>query len=255
MIKSCFKFLALSFLGYVLGINQSFAQDRVIVKLDGNRKPILNENFGTHKFTQILTTAPDSTSISKVYDLKNRLLSVSREKFNPELGYNEAKILSYDTLQNLISNEIKNVDNGSFIRVFLESGLAVSRLEYMVHSGYQFFLGDSETPMIQSETDPMVEQPNFELSEYTSFLARNLKYPTQAREMKKTGTVMLVLEFESNGEDYVDTCPDCQDIYPSLVEEARRVARLFKPTFAPPIDKYGKKTSFKVRMPIRFRLS
>jgi hypothetical protein len=63
--KLLFKFLLVLILAFALGISQSQAQERVIIKLDGTMTPVLNENFGTHKYNQILTTTRDSTSFLK----------------------------------------------------------------------------------------------------------------------------------------------------------------------------------------------
>lgn len=236
-------------------INQSIAQERVIIKLDGGMKPVLNEKFGTHKYNQILTTSQDSSSISKIYDLKNRLINQSKEKYNEELRYNEAIISNYDTLQNLISSELKNVDNGSFVRVFLDVEKLVSRLEYMAGESYSFYLDDDELPTIQSEKNPMELQTNYEMRDYNSFLAKNLKYPAQARERKEMGTVLLKLDINETGEVIEISCLNEDELYKPLIKEAIRVVKAFNPTFLAPIDMYGNKTTSIVRVPIRFKLS
>jgi len=238
-----------------IGISQSQAQGRVIIKLDGNKVPVVNENFGTHRYTQILSTTPDSTSISKLYDLQNRLLSLTKEKYNKELGYNEALTSTYDTLQNLISSEIRNVENGSFVKVFLDNQIVVSRLEHMAERDYRFYLGNDTTPTIQSEENPMEPQANFDMNEYHSFLAKNLKYPLQARERREMGTVLVKIDFDDTGEISEISCLNPQELYPPLINEAIRVVKAFNPTFIPPIDIYGNKTSFMARLPIRFKLS
>lgn len=231
------------------------AQERVIIKLDGGMKPVLNENFGTHKYNQIITTGKDSSSISKIYDLKNRLISQSKEKYNEELGYNEAIISKYDTLQNLISSEIKNVDNGSFVRVFLDNEVVVSRLEYMAGGTYSFYLGDEESPRLQSEKNPMVLQTNYEMRDYNSFLAQNLRYPQQARDRKEMGTVLLKLDINEAGEVSGISCLNKDELYKPLINEAIRVIKAFNPSFIAPIDMHGNKTPSMARVPIRFKLS
>ncbi|WP_158093862.1 energy transducer TonB [Algoriphagus ratkowskyi] len=217
--------------------------------------PVLNENFGTHKYNQILTTGKDSSSISKIYDLKNRLYSQTTEKYNEELGYNEAIISKYDTLQNLISSEIKNVDNGSFVRVFLDEEKVVSRLEYISGQDYKFYLADSETPLIESKKDPMQLQTNYEMSEYHRFLAQNLKYPQQARDRREMGTVILKLDVNEAGEVVEISCLNEDDLYKPLIKEAIRVVEAYNPSFIAPIDMHGNKTTSMVRVPIGFKLS
>ncbi|EAZ79598.1 TonB family protein [Algoriphagus machipongonensis] len=237
---------------YSISLN---AQERVIIKLDGGMKPILNESFGTHKYNQIITTGKDSSSISKIYDLNNRLFSQTKEKYNEELGYNEAIISKYDTLQNLISSEIKNVDNGSFVRFFLEGEVVVSRLEYMAGGSYSFYLGDEESPILQSEKNPMVLQTNYEMRDYNSFLAQNLRYPQQARYRKEMGTVLLKLDINEEGEVSEISCLNKDELYKPLINEAIRVMKAFNPSFIAPIDIYGNKTTSLVRVLIRFKLS
>lgn len=253
--KLLFKFLLVLILAFALGINQSQAQERVIIKLDGGMTPVLNENFGTHKYNQILTTNRDSTSVSKIYDLQNRLVIQTREKYNEELGYNEAIISSYDTLQNLISSELKNIDNGSFVRVFLASGKIVSRLAFFADQDYKFYLGESETPTVESTKNPMEVQMNYETRDYNSFLAQNLKYPPQARERREMGTVILVLYINEAGEVVEISCLNEDELYKPLISEAIRVVKGFNPNFIAPIDLHGNKISSIVRIPIRFKLS
>lgn len=248
------KLLLILMVSCGFGFNQSQAQERVIIKLDGGMTPVINENFGTHKYNQILTTSKDSTSISKIYDLKNRLLSQTKEKYNKELGYNEAIISRYDTLQNLISSELKNVDNGSFVRVFLDKETVVSRLEYMAGESYSFYRGDDKTPIIESEKNPMELQANYEMSEYHTFLAQNLRYPQQARDRREMGTVILKLDINEVGEVTEISCLNEDDLYKPLINEAIRVVKAFNPSFIAPIDIHGNKTTSLVRAPIRFKL-
>lgn len=254
MVFKCKVLISLFFFTSIL-TQCLIAQERVIIKLDGGMTPVLNENFGTHKYNQIITTGKDSSSISKIYDLKNRLISQTKEKYNEELGYNEAIISSYDTLQNLISSELKNVDNGSFVRVFLDEEKVVSRLEYISGQDYRFYLGESETPTIESTKNPMELQTNYEMRDYHSFLAQNLKYPAQARERKEMGTVVLKLDINEAGEVIDISCINEEKLYQPLINEAIRVVKAFNPSFTAPIDMYGNKTSSFVRMPLRFKLS
>ena len=252
--KIVFKFLIVLIISFGTNTYQSLAQERVIIKLDGGMKPVLNESFGTHKYNQIITTGKDSSSISKIYDLNNRLFSQTKEKYNEELGYNEAIISKYDTLQNLISSEIKNVDNGSFVRVYLEGEFVVSRLEYMAGGMYSFYLGDEESPILRSEKNPMELQTNYEMREYNSFIAKNLKYPAQAWDRKEMGTVLLKLDVNEKGEVVEISCLNEDELYKPLINEAIRVVKAFNPKFIAPIDMHGNKTTSLVRAPIKFSI-
>lgn len=252
--KLAFNLLLVLILSFGAVAPQALAQERVIIKLDGGMKPVINENFGTHKYNQIITTGKDSSSISKIYDLKNRLFSQTREKYNAELGYNEAIISKYDTLQNLISSELKNVDNGSFVRVYLEGEKVVSRLEYISGQDYKFYLGNSETPTIESKNNPMVLQTNYEMRDYNLFLSQNLRYPQQARDRKEMGTVLLKLDINEEGKVTNISCLNEDELYKPLVNEAIRVVSAFNPSFIAPIDIYGNKTTSLARVPIRFKL-
>lgn len=252
--NSPYKFLLVLAIAFGISFTQSIAQNRVIIKLDGGMKPVLNEDFGTHKYNQILTTGKDSSSISKIYDLKNRLLSETKEKFNEELGYNEAIISRYDTLQNLISSELKNVDNGSFVRVFVKDEKVVSRLEYIAGGNYKFYLAEAQTPTVEGEKNPMELQTNYEIRDYNSFLAKTLRYPAQAWERKEMGTVLLRLDINEAGEVTAISCLNEDELYKPLINEAVRVVKAFNPSFLAPIDIFGNKTTSLVRVPIRFKI-
>ncbi|WP_425635897.1 energy transducer TonB [Algoriphagus yeomjeoni] len=238
-----------------LALNQSKAQGRVIIKLDGGLKPVTNDSFGTHKYNQIITTDQDSSSISKIYDLKNRLISQTKEKYNEELGYNEAIISMYDTLQNLISSELKNMDNGSFVRIFLEDEKVISRLAYFAGQDFKFYLGESETPTVESEKNPMEIQTNYEMSDYHRFLAQNLRYPQQARDRREMGTVILQLVINEAGEVAEISCLNEDDLYKPLIKEAIRVVEAYNPSYIAPVDMYGNKTTSTVRLPVRFKIN
>lgn len=249
------KFSLFLIVTFAIVIIHSQAQERVIIKLDGRMTPVLDENFGTHKYNQVLTTSKDSTSISKIYDLKNRLLIQTREKYNGELGYNQAIISNYDTLQNQISSELKNIDNGSFVKVFFDNEKIVSRLAYFAGQGYKFYLGESKTPTVESIKNPMEVHANYETKDYNSFLVQNLKYPPQARDRREMGTVILKLDVNEAGEVLKITCLNEDDLYKPLITEAIRVVKGFDPNFIAPIDLHGNKTSSEVRIPIRFKLN
>lgn len=235
------------------------AQERVIIKLDGGMTPVLNENFGTHKYNQIITTGKDSSSISKIYDLKNRLISQTKEKYNEELGYNEAIISSYDTLQNLISSEIKNVDNGSFVRVYLDEEKVVTRLEFTKGESngenYKLYMGESETPIAIGPTNPMDPSPSFGQEEFFKFLSQTLQYPSQARSERETGTAIVAIEVNKNGEVINYHCENEDSIHPSLSKEAIRVIKKFDPQFNPAYGIFGEPVAGTFKIPIRFKLS
>lgn len=254
-----FKISLLLLVTFCVAINLSQAQERVIIKLDGGMTPVVNENFGTHKYNQILTTGKDSSSISKIYDLKNRLFSQTTEKFNAELGYNEAITSKYDTLQNLISTELKNVDNGSFVRIFLADEKVVSRLQFNKgerdEENYKFFLGDSETPIATGETNPMDPSPSFEKEDFYKFLSQILQYPSQARSERETGTAMVVIEVNKKGEVINYHCENEDSIHSSLYKEAIRVIKKFDPQFIPAYGIFGEKVAGTFKIPIRFKLS
>ena len=254
-----FKFLLVLILSFGAIAPQSLAQERVIVKLDGGMTPVLHENFGTHKYNQIITIGKDSSSISKIYDLNNRLFSQTKEKYNEELGYNEAIISKYDTLQNLISSEIKNVDNGSFVRVFLEEEKVVSRLEFTKGESngenYKLYMGESETPIATGSTNPMDPSPSFEQEEFFRFISKILAYPSEARAKKETGTAIVAIDVNKNGEVIGYRCDNEDSIHPSLSKEAIRVIKKFDPKFNPAYGVFGEPVPGTFKLPIRFKLS
>jgi TonB family protein len=254
-----FKFLIVLILSLGAVAPQALAQERVIIKLDGGMTPVLNENFGTHKYNQIITTGKDSSSISKIYDLKNRLISQTKEKYNAELGYNEAIISRYDTLQNLISSELKNVDNGSFVRVFLDNEAVVSRLQFTKGESngenYKLYMGESETPIATGPTNPMNPSPSFEQDEFFRFISKILEYPSEARAKRETGTAIVAIEVNKNGEVVAYHCDNEDSIHPSLSKEAIRVIKKFDPQFNPAYGIFGDHVAGTFKLPIRFKLS
>ncbi len=232
-----------------------YSQERTIVKLDHHQIPIEGKESENHTYNQVLTTSKDGSSISKIYDLQNRLIFQRKERYNEEEGYLEAITSEYDTAQNLISSEIRNEENGSFVKVFLENEIAVSKLSFLDGETYYFYRGDLDSAAIESNFNPMLPKPKFEKKEFTDFLVKTLRYPSQARSIKAEGTVLIEMKVDKNGQTIDYYCINPNQVHPSLANEAIRVLKEFNPEFSPGIDKFGEPAIENFRIPIRFKLS
>ena len=98
-----------------------FAQGREIILLNQFSGPLDESQKEVHTYNKIITYTPDSTRIEKVYTLENKLLSTTREGYNPELGYIEAVRQNFDSLSNHISTRFKNIENDMWMEVFFEN--------------------------------------------------------------------------------------------------------------------------------------
>jgi len=249
-----YKSYLLLFLVLIFKSQYIFAQERVIIKLNQFMVPIQDEREEEHHFNQIISTN-DVQIISKTYDLENRLIIQTKESFKEEEGFKEEITSTYDTLQNLISSEIKNLDNGSFVKVFLDEVEVVSKLSFLDGKNYQFFLRDMEKPYLEGELNPML--PKLKLDEKSFFraLSKNLNYPQEARNMKETGTVWVGMIVDENGKVLDYYCMNPEYLHPSLISEAIRCMKKINPEFDPGIDHFGNPATAKFRIPIRFKLS
>ncbi|MBN3583223.1 energy transducer TonB [Algoriphagus aestuarii] len=241
------------FVLFIFNEFHSFAQDRTVIRLDQELNPIL-EDGENHAFNQILSTSQDGSSLSKIFDLQNRIISQTKERYNEELGYNESITSTFDSLQNLITSEILNLDNGNFVRVFLDNQVPVSRLEYIANENYKFFLADSETPLIESEENPMDPTPAFKQKEFFSSISKTLKYPGEARAARETGTAWVKIKVDKEGNAISYSCLNESSIHISLANEAVRVIKKFDPKFKPAIGIYGEPVAGSYKIPIRFML-
>jgi TonB family protein len=232
-----------------------FAQERVIIKLDHNQIPIEGKKSINHTYNKVLSTSSDGSSFSKIYDLQNRLLSQKKERFNEEEGYLEAITSEYDTAQHLVSSEIRNVENGSFVKLFLDNEVVVSKLSFLDGETYYFYLGNLDSAAIESEFNPMLPKPKYEKKEFTDLLVKTLRYPSQARSVKAEGTVLIEMKVDKNGQTIDYYCINPNQIHSSLSNEAIRVLKEFNPEFSPGIDKFGEPAIEYFRIPIRFKLS
>lgn len=251
MHKYCLIFL-ITFFSFQSLLAQ--AQERVILKLNKYLIPIQENTPEAHAFNQVISEKDDLV-ITKTYDLQNRLVSQKKEKFNKELGYHEAITSTYDSLQNLVSSEIKNLDNSSFIKVFLEGEQVVSKLTYLEDKNYYFYRGNMDSAWITGDFNPMLPKPNIEKKDFQKALAKELHYPPEARNLRETGTALVGIEVDENGQLIHLYWANPGEVHPSLIKEAIRVMEKINPDFEPAIDYQGNPTKAFFTIPIRFALS
>lgn len=149
-----------------------FAQGREIIALNQYRGPLNESNKDVHTYNKIITRTPDSVRIEKVYTLKNKLLSTTRESFNSELGYVEAVRENFDSLSNHTSTRFTNVENGMWLEIFFENGEEISRLQYSGNKMFRFDIVGLDTPIITT-INPLGPRPKNGFTDFYSYLIKN----------------------------------------------------------------------------------
>lgn len=248
-----YRIFPILFFALVLHSQNLLAQERQIIKLNQFMVPIQNEANEEHLYNLIISENEDQI-ISKTYDLQNRLLIQTKENFKEDEGVREEITSTYDTLQNLISSEIKNLDNGSFVKVFLEGEKVISKLTFLDGETYQFFLGDMETPKMEGKVNPLLPKPLMDEKAFFKALSKNLDYPQVARNQRETGTVMVGMLVDESGKVTQYYCLNPENLHPSLVNEAIRCLRKIDPAFEPGLNHLGEPDQSEFRIPIRFTL-
>jgi hypothetical protein len=104
------KYVIITLLLFQWIINFSFAQKRDIVSLNKHYFSINSSEKEAQTYNQIRTKESEEKSISKIYTLSNRLVKSIEDSYNKDEKFNQRLIYRYDTLGQLTSFTLFNLD-------------------------------------------------------------------------------------------------------------------------------------------------
>lgn len=114
----------------------------------------------------------------------------------------------------------------------------------------QFFSVDGE----EIKKPEIVEAtPQKGKDDWINYLMRNLRYPAEARKLKKTGTVLLKVKLDEEGMIEGISVLNSDQIHYSLAKEAIRVTMEYPNRWNPQTEN-GQPVPSEVRLPFRFLL-
>lgn len=199
-----------------------------------------------------LTTDESGKSVAKTYCMDSSLI---HEKHTIKTGKNTELVL-YDADyygNGSLRNLEESVDNKKVsIQEYYENAKLKSKKlilgEEVLEEAYFDEEGNNRSKIEVEHPEPFGG-----IGAWNQFLARNLKYPKEARKKREEGTAYLYFKLDEEGimQDIAITNPE--SISPLLAEEAIRVLTIYPYAWVPcKVD--GKPVNVEMRLPLRFKL-
>ncbi len=247
LTKICFLlfplFLSLEYVG-------AQTQERVITPLNKHFFEANPLDSSNHTYTQIYSPVTKST---KIYAKSNRLAKSIEDDINPEGGFNQRTIKRYDSLGNLTSKTIKNLDDQNLITYYIESDTI--RGEVVSLGSTQITITRANRPNpYQSVWNDFEPRPKVSKEDWYNFLATNLNYPSQPNRPKQTGAVYIALLIDKEGQVLEKELANPENVPEVLAREAMRVINLYQGGFFSALDTETQHSTQWTYIPIRFSL-
>lgn len=249
------RFILFLLLTIFLGLTStlSIAQDKQVVRLNEHFYPINDNDSSNYFHKAIIVNLTDSTSIERIFNLKNQIVKVTRYGYNQEGDFPEENIETYDSDGNLSSKKIKNRNNGFYQAVYFDKGEQIGEVLFQGEKNFEIRKAGSDEVMTADENvfEPV---PKLDQDLWTKTLMQNLKYPASARRDREEGTAILgmyVNEFGEHGEFEVVNPENVSD---ALALEALRAASKYEGEITPATNIDGNTVDAWLYIPLRFLL-
>lgn len=244
----------ISFLLLLLILSLDFisaqTQQRVITPLNKHFFQANPLDSSNHTYTQVYSPVTKST---KIYAKSNRLVKSIEDSINQEGGFNQRTINRYDSLGELSSKTIKNLDANNMITYYIESDTI--RGEVLSQGNSQLTITRSiESKPYQSMWNDFEPRPKVPKEEWYKFLGTNLNYPTQSNRTRQTGTVYIALLIDQDGQVLEKELANPENVSEILAKEALRVINRYEGVFLPALDIDKHPQTRWAYIPIRFSL-
>lgn len=244
----------ISFLLLLLILSLDFiaaqTQQRVITPLNKHFFQANPLDSSNHTYTQVYSPVTKST---KIYAKSNRLVKSIEDSINQEGGFNQRTINRYDSLGELSSKTIKNLDANNMITYYIESDTI--RGEVVSLGSTQLTITRSTRPNpYQSMWNDFEPRPKVSKEEWYKFLGTNLNYPTQSNRPRQTGTVYIALLIDQDGQVLEKELANPENVPKILAREAMRVINLYQGGFFSALNTDTQHSIQWAYIPIRFSL-
>jgi len=247
------KFLLILIFTFAIGISQSRAQETQIVRLNAHFYPISKDDSINYLYKAIIFNLTDSTSIERIFNLKNQLVKVTRYGYNLEGDFPEENIETYDSSGKLSSKKIKNQKDGFFQAVYFNEDEQLGEVLFQGDQNYEIRKEGSEEVVI-AEENIFEPKPRMDKEVWTKTLKNNLNYPTRARQNGVEGTVILAIFVNEFGERGELEVANPENVNESLALEALRAANKYSGHITPATTIDGNTIDAWLYIPLGFLL-
>ncbi len=249
------RFLFLQIATAFLGLNPVFsqAQETQIVRLNEHFYPIAENDSLNYYYKGVIVNLTDSTSIERIFNLKNQIVKVTRYRYNQEGDFPEENIETYDSNGKLSSKKIKNSKNGFYQAVYFDKGEQIGEVLFQGEKKFEIRKAGSDEVMTADENvfDP---KPKLDQDLWTSMMIQNLKYPASARRDREEGTAILGMYVNEFGEHGEFEIVNPENVSKELAFEALRAASKYEGEITPAATINGNTIDSWLYIPIRFKL-
>jgi len=203
-------------------------------------------------YNQITTKESEEKSISKIYTLSNRLVKSIEDSYNKDEKFNQRLIYRYDTLGQLTSFTLFNLDESIYLtRYYLNDSILAEVLKTDINN-YQISIPESES--IQLEFNPYSSGlPNNNI--WNEYLGNNLTYPVSARRAGSSGTVVIAIKINENGKLAAFELANPDQVSRDLAKEALSMVEKYNGKWRSAVNFNGEFVSGWFYLPIRFVLN
>ena len=233
--------------------NQSQAQEKQIVRLNEHFYPIADDDSINYFYKGIIVNLTDSTSIERIFTLKNQLVRVVRNGHNQEGNFPEESTENYDANGKLTSKKIKNRNNGFYHAAYFEEGNQIGEVLFQGEKKYEIRKPGSEKMELADENvfEPM---PKLDQDLWSDILMQNLKYPASSRRIRAEGTAILAMYVNEFGEHGEFELANPENVSEPLAREALQAASKYEGEVIPASNLHGNTIDAWLYIPIRFKL-
>ncbi|MEB2781126.1 energy transducer TonB [Algoriphagus sp. C2-6-M1] len=239
----------------ILGLTSthSIAQDKEIVRLNEHFYPI-NENDSINYFYKaIIVDLTDSTSIERIFNLKNQIVKVTRYGYNQEGNFPEENTETYDSDGKLVSKKIKNSINGFYQAVYFDKGEQIGEVLFQGEKKFEIRKAGSDEVMTADE-NVFEPTPKLDQDLWTNMMIQNLKYPASSRRDREEGTAILAIYVNEFGEHGEFKVVNPENVSEKLAFEALRVATMYDGEITPATNIDGNTVDAWLYIPLRFKM-
>lgn len=252
MCRAFFKLSMILIFLVGIGINQSKAQEKKIVRLNEHFFPISENDSVNYFYKAIIVNLTDSTSLERIFNLKNQIVKVTRYGYNQEGNFPEENTETYDSKGRLSSKKIKNRTNGFYQAVYFDEGEQIGEVLFQGENNFEIRAPDNEE-IIKADENVFEPKPTLDKDLWIETLKKNLSYPASARR-REEGTVILAIYVNEFGERKAPVIANPENVDRLLAEEALRVITYFDGEIAPATTINGNTIDSWLYLPIRFML-
>ncbi|TDQ19702.1 TonB family protein [Algoriphagus boseongensis] len=240
------------FLFLLIGFSFSaFAQKETISYLNQHFYQIPKGDVENLAYTQKSFRNKAKEQVFYILNSENRMVIQKKVGVNQEGGFNQEISEEFDSLNRLIKQTIKNLDNGKYISFYYEEGEKIAEVSYVGIDSFEVWRGNPESKKMSDRDD---FYPGLDKTKLNEIFAKNLQYPIPARQKMEQGTVQIALLISEDGKVLKTEVANPGEVSKLLAKEALRVIELYSGPFFPALDAKGNPIQKWMYVPVRFKL-